>query len=60
MYILIDSSNDPIKQNVRKLCMFKPWQCPSSSYPKRGFGPETIFLGGQIEMSIGIFISCTY
>ena len=60
MYILIDSSNDSIKQIMRKLCMFKPWQCPSSSYPKRGFGPETIFLGGQIEVSIGIFISRTY
>ena len=54
MDILIDSSNDSIKKFMRKLCMFKPWQCPSSSYPKRGFGPETMFLGGQIEVSIGM------
>ena len=59
MYILIDSSNDSIKQSMRKLCMFKPWQCPSSSYPKRGFGPETMFLGGQVEVSNGMSTSRT-
>ena len=43
--IMINSSNVPIKQIVRKLCSFKVWQHPSSSYEKVCLGTETHFLG---------------
>ena len=53
--IVIDSSNVPIKQIVRKLCLFKRWQSPSSSYGRRCLGTDTIFLGGQNKVSMDIY-----
>ena len=34
--------------------MFKRWQSLSSSYEKRCLGTETLFLGGENEVSMAI------
>ena len=50
----IDSSNVPIKQIVKKLCLFKRWQSSSSSYEKRCLGAKMLYLDGENEVLMGI------
>ncbi len=50
-YIVIDSSNDPIKQIVRKLCLFKLWQSPSWRVPATApsLGAQKLFFLSRLR-----------